>query len=115
MTLFTGAAVIVNGTTVGSPLGGRADDTSLWTSALTASGNQIDLGAGTDTLTLTAGPSSVNDGNTELMPGSGAADRVVLATALTASGDQIHVGAGNDTRRMIAGAGNSGNHENYKE
>src|SRR5207248_2618267 len=98
---FSGAANSVNVQNVESLLGGAAADTVVLTAALTASGNQIDLGAGTDTLTLTAGPNSVNVANTESILGSGAADTVVLTTALTASGNQIDLGAGTDTLTLF--------------
>ncbi len=76
---------------VESILGGSANDTVVLLTALTA--GTIDLGLGTDTLSLSsAGANSVNVSNVESILGGTANDTVVLVTALTA-GRSIWVSA----------------------
>jgi len=52
-----------------SILGGSGADTIVLTTVLNAAGNSVDLGAGTDTLSLANGANSLNVANTESILG----------------------------------------------
>ncbi len=72
--------------------GGSQDDKITFGAAIV--GGVIDLGTGTDTLTLAAGTNSVTVSNTETVTGNTGADTVVLATAM-ASGT-VNLSTGSD-------------------
>src|SRR5258705_9918415 len=81
------------------------------TTALTAAGNSIDLGAGNDTLTLAnAGPNRINFATVESILGSPGADTHMLTTALTGAGNSIDLGAGNETLTLANPSRNTIHH-----
>ena len=73
--------------------GGSQDDKITFGLAIV--GGIIDLGAGTDALTLATGTNSVTISNTETVTGNTGADTVVLATAMTSG--TVNLSTGNDS------------------
>ncbi len=85
---------------VESILGGTGNDTIVL--ATTLVGGTIDLGVGTDTLSLANGANSINVANVEsLLSGSGA-DTIVLTAALV--GGTIDLSGGTDTLSLANGS-----------
>ncbi|HUA52566.1 MAG TPA: FecR domain-containing protein, partial [Candidatus Sulfotelmatobacter sp.] len=74
-------------------------------SGYTITGGTIDLGGGTDTLTLANGANSANVANVESILGGTGNDTVVLTTALV--GGTIDLGAGTDTLTLSSAGANS--------
>jgi Ca2+-binding RTX toxin-like protein len=88
-------------TNVENVYGSTGDDTVTLGTAQTA--GVIDLGDGTDKLTLAAGTNGVTVSNVETLIGNTGADTVTLGTLL-ATGNVIDLGAGIDKLIMLDGA-----------
>jgi VCBS repeat-containing protein len=86
--------------------GRSSNDSLVVNSSITGNGRLIDLGGGTDTLTLSsAGPYTLNLANIEHLVGSAGNDAVTLQH-LVAGGMDVDLGAGSDIL-TLANGGNS--------